>query len=157
MPRTAKAFSMQPVPENYNTLFLYNLGIHPDVRGLRCFRMLFFGAMDRGKADGCVQGIAETPVPSYAGSEHVAANPAVRAAIDACVCGGPLPTIAQLRADPHLALYLRLSKAEPVAVYAGFLPADTASGGNRVMLYRTLTDWPGDYSGRSPGAAEAVT
>lgn len=142
LPTNFRAWSMQTVPPRFDTAFIYNLGIRPGTRGTGAIQALIMSALRRAQTDGCHQVIGEGPIPSYAGNEHVRANPEIRAALDAYAAGGAVPEDDLLFRDPHLALYRRVSPCRVVRVMPDFLPSDTASGGFRAMLFRDLRAAP---------------
>lgn len=154
LPGNFKDWSMQSVPPSFDTAFIYNLGLRPDTRGTGAIQSLIIGALRRVVQDGCRQVVGEGPIPSYAGNGHVPCNPAIRAALDAHAAGGPAPEDELLFRDPHLALYRRICPCRIVRVMPGFLPADTASGGFRAMLFRDLRDF--DIAVGGPRAERCV-
>jgi hypothetical protein len=153
LPTGFKAWSMQPVPSAFDTAFIYNLGLRPGTRGSGAVAALIRGCLHRALADGCRQALGEGPIPSYAGNGHIPPNPEIRAALDAYAAGGPVPNEELLFRDPHLALYRRLCPCRILRVMPGFLPADTASGGFRAMLFRDLGDFADSPEGRKTPAS----
>jgi len=140
IPKDFGNWSTQSVPSNYNTAFIYNLGLSPTTRGTGAIQGLIFAALRRAIMDGCHQVLAEGPVPSYSGTRHVRANPDIRASLDAHAAGGAFPDEELLFRDPHLALYRRICHCKILRIMPDFLPSDVASGGFRVMLFRDLQD-----------------
>lgn len=138
IPDTFAVWSEQRNDPNFDTVFLYNLGVLPISRGKHVARSLVTAALNKARMDGCVRALAEAPIPSYAGKGHINADPAIRDAIDAYEQLGRWPDKEVLFRDPHLSFYRRLYNCEIVAIKPHFLPADKASGGNRVMLYAPL-------------------
>jgi len=138
IPDNFAAWSQQPVPPSYDSVFIYNLGVVPGERGRTCARQLVATALQRARQDGCARALAECPIPSYAGNGHVRAAPALRAALDAYADGGPTPPDSLLFRDPHLYFYRKLHNCHVAAIMPGFLPEDVASGGYRAMLWTTL-------------------
>lgn len=141
IPDNFKDWSSQPVPKNFDTVFIYNLGRLPQTRGIGAVRALTQHALDRAKRDGCRQAVAEGPIPSYAGNDHARPNPEIRHGLDAFARGGSPPPPDLLFKDPHLALYRQLCPCAIIRVLPNFLPADAASGGFRAMLFRDLRDF----------------
>lgn len=140
IPSNFKDWSMQPVPRGYNTVFLYNLGLAPTVRGFGVVRALVHQAFRRAMEDGCSQAVAEGPIPTYAGKRNVRLNPLIRAQLDAYARGEGQPDQDLLFTDPHLALYRRLIHCDIIRICPDFLPEDDSSGGFRAMLYRDMGD-----------------
>ena len=140
IPDNFKTWSMQRVPASYNTVFLYNLGLAPEMRGRGVVRALVHQAFRRAMEDGCTQALAEGPIPSYAGKDNLPVNSDIRQSLDAYACGGPEPDSSLLFRDPHLLLYRHMIRCDIVRVIPGFLPEDIASGGFRAMLFRDMHD-----------------
>lgn len=138
IPASFRDWSRQTVPADYDTVFIYSLGLSPEIRGTETVATLVDAALARARADGCRKILAEGPVPSYAGTDRIRPNPAIRAALDAFAAGGPPPPEELLFRDPHLALYRSLCPCTIVRVMPDFLPADRASGGFRAMLFREV-------------------
>lgn len=138
IPDNFAAWSQQPVPPNYDSVFIYNLGVAPGERGRICARELVAAALQRARRDGCVRALAECPIPSYAGNRHVRQAPALRAALDAYAGGGAAPPDSLLFKDPHLRFYRKLYDCRVAAIMPGFLLEDVASGGYRAMLWAAL-------------------
>ena len=131
-------WSTQKVPTDFNTVFIYNLGLLPSVRGTEALQSMIAGSLRRAAADGCRQVLAEGPIPSYAGNRHIQRNEDIGRSLESFVSGGPMPPEALLFKDPHLALYRRCSTCSIIRVMPNFLPTDSASGGFRAMLFRQL-------------------
>lgn len=151
LPDNFADWSNQPVPSGFDTAFIYNLGLRPMARGTGILPRLIAGALGRAGRDGCIQVVAEGPVPSYAGNDHIRANPLIRAALDHHAAGGEPPPQALMFRDPHLALYRRMADCSIIRILPDFLPEDVASGGFRVMLFRKLAA-PGSDAPQPPRA-----
>lgn len=137
-PKTFKEFSTQPVPPEPNALCLYSLGVDPAARDVTCIRLLVHSAMDKGRDAGMPGGIADGPLPSYAGNAQVKPRPEVRRMIERYVETGILPSNEEFAQDPILALYQRITGCRVLALLPDFIPEDTASGGWRALLYGEL-------------------
>lgn len=138
IPDTFAEWSQQPVPKVYDTIFIYNLGVLPSERGRLVVKELVKAALERARADGCTAALAECPIPSYAGNEHVHCIQEIREALDAYCAGGVVPDEQLLFRDPHLSFYRKLYRCRVAAIKPRFLPSDRASGGYRAMLYAPL-------------------
>jgi hypothetical protein len=131
------------VPARFNTAFGYNLNVHPAERGGRLVRRLLQAAFAHAAAAGCTYLVGDGRCPSYNGShdppaDDVAPNPAFRAAIDEFMRSGVFPEEHKLMLDPALRLFSRLMNCRFIAIIPDFLPADTASGGFRVMYLKVM-------------------
>lgn len=131
-------WSTQATPIRFDTVFIYNLGVDPEVRGTSVVPQLVRAALARAKKDGCHQALAEGPIPSYFGSGQVRENPAIRRALDSFALGGPMPSEDLLFEDPHLYFYRKLCRCSIVTVKKDFLLEDTESGGFRAFLHSQL-------------------
>ncbi len=133
-------WSMQETIPDGNAAFIYNLGIAPSLRGTAITRDLVHAAIDKITTDGCRYIIAEGPVPSYAGNDHIARNPLITTALDRFAKENKMPDPDLLFTDPHLSLYRRFWPCSILCIKPDFIPADQASGGFRVMLFHQITD-----------------
>lgn len=146
-PPTLKELCCQPPVVHPNAVFIYNLELVPQFRGLGHYRQLLRLPMDQAKRDGLCFAVGNGRVPSYAGSidgspyEHVRQHPEVRDALDQFLAGGPFPDQSVLMRDPLLASYQRLLGGDFHWILPNFAPDDTASGGIRVIGYRELASW----------------
>jgi hypothetical protein len=138
-PRTFKAYSTQPTPRDYNTVVIYSLGIEPDSRELACIRLLIHAVLEAARKAGCTHAVADGMIPSFAGDERTRPNPEVRALIEAYAQTARFPAQEEFLKDPALALFHLLTGCQFLWLLPDFLPADTASGGWRVLLYRNLS------------------
>jgi hypothetical protein len=131
-------WSTQRVPPQFNTAFIYNLGLSPELRGTQAVRELIIKALERAETDGCFQLLGEGPIPSYAGNTDTQCIPDIKTALDSFALGGEMPSQSLLFKDPHLALYRRVCPCSVIRIIPNFLPEDVASGGFRAMLFRDL-------------------
>lgn len=140
IPDTFAAWANQSVPENYNTVFIYSLGISPQARGMALIKTLVSSCMQRAARDGCTQALCDAPIPSYNGSSSIPLKKDVRDALDGYAKNGIWPLEERLFRDPHLALYRKLRPCRVARIAPGFLPEDAASGGFRVLLFQEFTN-----------------
>ena len=152
-PKTVKELCLQVVPKEYNAVYIYNLEVEPEHRGRRNATLFIRAAMKKAKEDGCIQAVANARIPSYAGSrpedrqENISLQPALKAAIDRHLAGGPFPTTDELLLDPLLSLYHHVSGCEFIWIIPDMAPEDIATGGIRVIAWLDMAEWsPQDAS-----------
>lgn len=143
-PATFHEFSMQPRPDHHDACFIYNLDVRPDRRAQGFAHVLIKRALQAAQQVGCVYGVADVRPSSYNGadtsSEQVVHQPAVRAALDAYVLSGVMPSIEVLSKDRTFALYHWLTGAPVWSIRPEFIPDDHASGGFRIIIARPLDE-----------------
>lgn len=139
-PGSLEELCLQEVPDDYDTVFVYNLEVHPGERGGRIAGVLVRETLDRAERDGCTYGVANCRIPSYAGAEGIGRRPAFTAAIDRYLEGGEFPDQREFTRDPTLALYRRLTGCRFLWILPGYVPTDRASGGHRVIAYGPLRE-----------------
>lgn len=145
-PKTFRKFSMQPIPNDYNAVFIYNLEINRAKRGRGHARLLLCEALDQAKAAGCKYAVGDGRISSYQGAdrcvqEHVRRKTRLNEGIDRYLNGGRFPTTEEFLADPTLALYHRLTGCEFLWILPNFIPEDRAAGGCRVIVFGELATW----------------
>jgi hypothetical protein len=123
--------------------YVYNLCVHPIHRGEHVVRSLIEAVVKNHRNMGCRYLVGDGRCPSYAGTQEsgpdsVKFNPAFRAVIDRWRTTGVKPPDNELTLDPVLRFYKRVLGCEFLYLKPDFLPADTASGGNRVIFVKTL-------------------
>ncbi|MEM9102290.1 MAG: hypothetical protein AAGB12_08195 [Pseudomonadota bacterium] len=138
IPNNFYDWSTQVTPKAFDTVFIYNLGLSPLMKGTQTAKALVYKVLDFAKKQGCTQVLAEGPIPSYAGNHHIKINLAIRNALDYYAKDGITPNQKLLFRDPHLCLYRKWVNCRIVRVLPNFIPQDVPSGGFRVMLYRDL-------------------
>ena len=141
-PKTFEAFSTQPSTEPHNAAFVYNLCVHPRFRGSSVVKELFMAGLSRRHTTNCQYLVADGRCSSYHGieceTESIKPSPEFRAAVDRYIGGGDFPSLEEFMADPTLRFYRRMLQCEFVWIIPDFMPADTASGGFRVIYYKRL-------------------
>jgi hypothetical protein len=141
-PKTFDQFSTKPSVEPHNAAFVYNLCVHPKFRGSSVVKELFVAGLARRHAAKCRYLVADGRCPSYNGieceTESIKQSSIFRAAIDRHISGGCIPSLEEFTADPTLRFYRRTLQCEFLWVIPEFMPADTASGGFRVIYYKEL-------------------
>lgn len=147
-PKNIVELGLRKSASDFDTAFFYNLEVDPDLRGRDCVARLMRCAFVQAVKDGCVQGVANCRVSSYAGgdrcagAERIRQNPSVKAAIDRYLEKGVFPDQRDLLRDPTLALYHQMTGCQFLQILPDFAPGDTATGGIRVVAYGTRRDLP---------------
>lgn len=140
-PKNEDDFSTQPVPDDYNAVFIYSRGVHPTRQGTGYSKTLVNKALSQAIADGCTYAVGNPRTASYAGSdpgsqhESIPANPRFRAAIDRYLAGGAFPSHEELMLDPSLVYFSHVPGCKFHWILPNFAPHDRASGGIRVIVY----------------------
>ena len=142
-PRTFGEFSTIARSSRPLSGYVYNLCVHPLHRGERVVRQLIDAGIGILRDSGCRYLVGDGRCPSYAGTQGderdpVEFNPAFRSIIDSWRLTGIKPPDDRIALDPVLRFYKRTLGCDFVYLKPDFLPADTASGGHRVIFVKTL-------------------
>ena len=132
------------------SLYVYNLGVRQDFRGTSVARGLLREMIEFGHRAGARWVVGDGRCPSYAGGQDgtpdkVLADGKFRQTIDDWHRTGKMPATGAIIRDPLLRFYRRLLNCEFLHLAPDFLPADTASGGYRVIFAKDISqgDGPG--------------
>ena len=142
-PRDFEHFSSLPRTAPVNSIYAYNLCVHPAHRGETAAREIIQLGITTARGMGARWLVGDGRCPSYAGTDgegpdKVRADPKFRAALDAWAATGERPSVATLIRDPVLRFYYRMLDCQFLHLAWNFLPQDTSSGGHRVIFAKTL-------------------
>jgi len=146
-PASETEFCLQPQAAAPRCLVVYNLEVDPAHRRQDLPLQLLQEAMRRAKSLGIRHSIGNARIPTYSGSDPATSQerfpmvPAVRQAVDRLLTSESPADQADLLLDPVLHLYHRLTGCDFIQALADYAPADLASGGHRVIVYRDLQAW----------------
>ncbi len=143
-PRNFEQFSTLPRTEPVNSVYAYNLCVHPAHRGDTAARDVIGCGIELVRQEGAVWLAGDGRCPSYSGSgaigpEGIRADPEFRAALDLWTATGERPPLQTLIRDPFLRFYYRILDCEFLYLLRDFLPQDTSSGGHHVIFVKNLS------------------
>lgn len=136
-PQTFDEFASGKSASMFNTVFGYNMSIHPSQRGRQVIQQLLREAIAFVRKKGCRYIVGDGRCPSYNGTmqenKAIKQSPVFRQAIDRYLHGGVFPSLDEFLADPALRFFYRTMHCRFIDIRANFLPGDKASGGHRVI------------------------
>lgn len=126
--------------EGSNSAFIYNVGVAKNFQGKGVGTKMVKAALDYIKRDGVNEVYLDGRCPSYNGStqfseEKVAQSAEFKKSIDICVKENRVPIVNEVCHDPTLRFYNNLNFQPVLLTSSGFITADQASGGYRVIMY----------------------
>jgi ribosomal protein S18 acetylase RimI-like enzyme len=144
VPMTAVEFSRQPMAKEPNAAFVYNLSVLPEYRGRNITQELARAMTKQAKQDQCLFIVGEGRIPSYNGSDSklmasYKRNEEVHEEIERALREKKMPSEEAFLKDPLLEYYKKIFDdlgltMTFVRLIPDFSPADTASGGLRVLF-----------------------
>ena len=140
LPKDFSLFSSgESILEKSNVAFIYNVGVAKKFRGQGVGTKVVREALNKIKEDGVTQVYLDGRCPSYNGSteyeqEHIEQQTEFKKRIDKCIRENKTPTIDDIEYDPVLRFYKKLG-FKPVHLISNFIPQDSPSGGNRIIMY----------------------
>jgi GNAT superfamily N-acetyltransferase len=142
-PRDFESFSSLPRSAPVNSIYAYNLCVHPEHRGETLARDIIRVGIERARGMGARWLVGDGRCPSYAGTDgsgpdRVEVDYEFRAALDAWAATGISPPVEVLIRDPVLRFYYRMLDCEFLHLAWNFLPQDASSGGHRVIFAKAL-------------------
>jgi hypothetical protein len=142
-PSSFAAFSALPRSEPVRSVYVYNLCVHPAFRALPTVRPLMLAGIRASRALGARWLVGDGRCSAYAGSQpgspdKVKPDVVFRQAIDRWQSSGDKPPDETLTRDPLLRFYRRQLNCRFLHLMPDFLPADTSSGGHRVIFVTDL-------------------
>jgi hypothetical protein len=143
-PRNFEQFSTLPRSEPVNSVYAYNLCVHPAHRGDTAARDVIALGIKLVRREGARWLAGDGRCPSYCGSsdngtDGIRADPEFHAALDSWTATGERPPLQTLIRDPFLRFYYRLLDCEFLYLLRDFLPQDTSSGGHHVIFVKDLS------------------
>lgn len=126
-----------------NAAFIYNVGVAKKFQGQGFGTKMVKAAIGYIKGEGINEVFLDGRCPSYNGSmqykeEHVPQSPEFKKSIDLCVKENRVPRVDEIRHDPTLRFYNNNGFQPVLLTSSGFITADQASGGYRVIMYTKM-------------------
>lgn len=139
IPEHYNLWSTQPIPQSFNTAFMYGLCITKNKKlKYQALHSLTHHSFLQAKNDGCSQSIIEMAIPSYAGNEYCKPNPEITNYLNQYQVGEPINSHILLK-DGRLNLLKKLCSYSIIAIKHNFIN-DPASGNYRIFVLHSLTD-----------------